>query len=62
MVKTAQVGALQETLCQKKIHEVFFKQCLEPDRDTSGCHIWLSDGRVDTEALIVAAQDGVIHT
>ena len=64
MVKTAQMEALQEALCQKKIHGVFFKQCLEPDRDTSGCHIWLSDGRLraDTEALIVAAQDGVIHT
>ena len=39
MVKTAQMGALQETLCQKRIHGVFFKQCLEPDWDTSGCHI-----------------------
>ena len=31
---------------------------------TSGCHIWLSDWclRADTKALIVAAQDGVIHT
>ena len=64
MVKTAQMGALQETLCQKRIHGVFFKRCLEPDWDTSGCHIWLSDGRLraDTEALIVAAQNGVIHT
>ena len=42
MVKTAQMGALQETLCQKRIQGVFFKQCLEPDWDTSGCHIWLS--------------------
>ena len=67
MLKTAQMGALQETLCQKKIHRVFFKQCLEPDRDTSGCHIWLSgchiwlsDGRLraDTEALIVARKMG----
>ena len=64
LVKTAQMEALHETLCQKKIHGVFFKQCLEPNHDTSGSHIWLSDGhlRAETEALIIAAQDGVIHT
>ena len=64
LVKTAQMEALQEMLCQKKIHGVFFKQYLEPNRDTLGSHIWLSDGRLraETEALIIAAQDGVIHT
>ena len=63
-VKTAQMEALQETLCRKKIHGVFFQQCLKPGWDTSGSHAWLKDGRLraDTEALIFAAQDGVLHT
>ena len=42
---------------------MYYNQC-EKSGDTSGCHIWLSDGRFQfkTEALVVAAQDGVILT
>ena len=40
MVKTAQIWALQETLCQKMIHGVFFKQCLKHLR-VSHLALWL---------------------
>ena len=45
------------------IHGVFFKQCQE-GWDTLGSHAWLLDRRVQawTEAMIMAAQDGVILT
>ena len=63
MIKDAQLEEAQESLRSKLIHGVYFKQC-EKSEDTSGCHIWLSDGRFQskTEALVVAAQDGVILT
>ena len=64
MMKTTQLEQLQETLCKKKIHGVFFKQCLKPGWDTFGSHGWLADGRLraDTEGLIFVAQDGVLLT
>ena len=52
------------SLCQKKIHGVFYKQCQEEGWDTSGSHAWFLDRGLwwQTEGLVVAAQDGVIHT
>ena len=66
MVRIARslTGELTVSLERKTIHRVFFKQCQEEEWDTSGSHAWLLDGRVQaqTEALIMAAQDGVILT
>ena len=61
-VKTEQLEELRETSSSKNIHGVYYKQC-DDSEDTSGCHIWLTDGRFQarTEALVVAAQDGVIR-
>ena len=60
----AQVADLDDTLCGKTIHGVFFKQAKQDEWDTAGSHAWFLDGRLkgETEGLIVAAQDGVIHT
>ena len=63
-LKAAQAIRLIETLTAKTIHGVYYQTCLAPENDTAGCHAWLMDGRVraETEALVVAAQDGVLHT
>lgn len=55
---------LEERLSQKLIHGVFFKQCRKEGWDAEGSHGWLVEGRFqgETEALIIAMQDGVIHT
>ena len=60
----AQMKELTRDLCAKKIHPVFYNQCQKPGYDFHRSHYWLRDGRVQsqTEALIIAAQDGVIHT
>ena len=64
ILKAAQYGALRKKLSQKRIHGVFYKQCLQKGWDGPGSHQWLVHGRFrgQTEAMIVAAQDGVIHT
>ena len=64
ILKRAQFDTLTASLEAKTIHGVFYKQCQEEGWDTLGSHAWLLDGRVQaqTEGLIVAAQDGVIHT
>ena len=63
-LKVAQRDVFVSRLEAKTIHSVFFKQCQEEGWDTSLSHQWLKDGRLQarTESLIVAAQDGVIHT
>ena len=62
LLKEAQYSELTASLESKIIHGVFYKQCQEEGWDTSGSHAWLLDGRVQaqTEALIMAAQEGVI--
>ena len=64
MLKAAQYDALQEKLERKTIHGVFYKQCQKEGWDTPGSHLWLRSGKIQgkTEGLIIAAQDGVIHT
>ena len=64
LLKEAQFDELTVSLERKTIHGVFFKQCQEEGWDTLGSHAWLLDGRVQarTEAMIMAAQDGVILT
>ena len=64
LLKEAQYCELTASLESKIIHGVFYKQCQEEGWDTSGSHTWLLDGRVQaqTEALIMAVQDGVILT
>ena len=64
LLKEAQYEGLTVSLERKTIHGVFFKQCQAEGWDTLGSHAWLLDGRVQarTEAMIMAAQDGVILT
>ena len=48
----------------KLIHGAYGKQICEPKLDRRATHAWLRDGRLQarTEVLLVAAQDGVVHT
>ena len=64
LLKEPQYDELTVSLERKTIHRVFFKQRQEEGWDASGPHVWLLDGRVQarTEALIMAAQDGVVLT
>ena len=64
LLKEAQYEGLTVSLERKTIHGEFFKQCQAEGWDTLGSHAWLLDGRVQarTEAMIMAAQDGVILT
>ncbi len=63
-VTERQNGAMRARWTSKTIHGVFGKQVLKPDVDKKATHAWLEDGKLQarTEALVVAAQDGVIHT
>ena len=63
-LREAQKEQLEGTLSAKVIHSVFSNQCRQDGWDFAGSHAWLTDGRLraQNEALIVAAQDGVIHT
>ena len=55
---------MKERLAVKIIHGVYWSQTLQEDKDTPGCHFWLSDGRLqaENEGLIIALQDGVVLT
>ena len=63
-LKLAQFKGLEDTLCSKVIHGVFYSQCREDEWDTDACNSWLVDGRLrsETEGLLVAAQDGMVPT
>lgn len=63
-LRERQKGLLRWHLTEKKLHGVFAKQTRRPAVDRRATHAWLQDGRLQakTEALIVAAQDGVVHT
>lgn len=55
---------LVAALAPKKIHGVFFNTNLKESRNAKLTHEWLRNGsqRAEMEALIVAAQDGVVMT
>ena len=61
-LKRRQMEKLRERLQGKKMHGTFFSQCLSEGWDTKGSHAWLKEGRfrAETEAMMIAAQDGVI--
>ena len=64
VLKYMQYDVLKDRLAVKLIHGVYWNQTLQDDKDASGCHLWLSDGRLqaENEALIIAMQDGVVLT
>lgn len=55
---------MKQTLRRKKIHGVFFKETEREMCDQSATKEWLRQGRLEaaTESLVVAAQDGVVHS
>ena len=63
-LKEEQRETLRNQLLQKTIHSVFMKEASKTECDQKASFKWLKDGRLQaqTEALIVAAQDGVVHT
>ena len=64
MVKNEQRRRLREEREGKIIHGVFAREVNKPECDKTATHAWLKNGsfKAETEGLIVAAQDGVIHT
>ncbi len=64
ILRRRQEEMLVTRLSEKKIHGVFYSQCLADGWDTANSHRWLWEGRLNskTEGLIVAAQDGVLQT
>ena len=64
MLKKAQYNTLRERLGRKTIHGKFFLQCQTDGWDEQGSHLWLQKGKLTSvsEGLILAAQDGVVHT
>ena len=63
-VKAVQEGALMKDLEIKKVHGKFYRGSRSADIDFVATHEWLNHSRLqsETEALIVAAQDGVLWT
>lgn len=59
-LKSAQLERIRLRLREKTIHGVYAVQIT----DQKATHRWLTDGRLQaqTEAIIIAAQDGVTHT
>lgn len=59
-----QMDSMKNSLALKSRHSKYWCQTLRPDRDTEMCHLWLRNGRfaAETEALIIAMQDGVLYT
>ncbi len=63
-VRASQKQKLREERSGRTIHGVFAAETNGPDCDKVATHAWLKRGgfRAETEGLLVAAQDGVIHT
>ena len=63
-LKLRQEKALEDRLRGKVIHGVFRREMESPGVDRKGTSRWLTDGFLmpATEATVVAAQDGVLHT
>ena len=63
-LKHAQLKELQTTLSGKAIHGIYYNQTRRSETDTKCTYAWLTEGKLrsETESLIVAAQDGVVHT
>ena len=64
IVRASQRQTLREERSGRTIHGVFAAETNGPDCDKTATHAWLKRGsfRAETEGLLVAAQDGVIHT
>ena len=64
MIKAEQMERLRDQMVQKRLHGVFYNQMLHPSTDKKATTRWLCEGklRAETEAIIIAAQDGVICT
>lgn len=63
-LKELQRDQLRENLETRVIHGVFAKEANKPGVDNKASHRWLTHGRLQaqTEAIITAGQDGVLHT
>ena len=63
-VKAVQEGALVKQLEIKKVHGKFYRGSRSADINFVATHEWLNHSRLrsETEALILAAQDGVLWT
>ena len=63
-MKATQACQLVDSLMKKPIHKTYIQTSMSEDIDREGTFAWLSDGRfrAETEALVIAAQDGVIMT
>lgn len=63
-LREVQIRTLVMKLQRKKIHGVFAKQARMAETDKKATFEWLKEGNLqaETEAVIVAAQDGVTHT
>ncbi len=64
MIKTVQLERLREKMAANKLHGVFYRQTLLLSTDREATNRWLNECRLraETEGIIIAAQDGVIHT
>ena len=63
-IKNQQIESAKVGLLSKRVHGVYYGQTLQDDCYQKVMFEWLKDGRLrtETEGLIMAAQDGVIHT
>ena len=63
-IKNQQIESAKVGLLSKRVHGVYYGQTLQDDCDQKVMFELLKDGRLRavTEGLIMAAQDGVIHT
>lgn len=63
-LRDGQNQALAQTLRQKQMHGFHQVQVERRETDKKATHAWLTHGRpkAETESIIMAAQDGVIHT
>jgi len=63
-LKAVQAVDIVDRLYLKTIHRVYYQTCMAPGNYQDGCHAWLTDARVraETQALVIAAQDGILWT
>ncbi len=63
-LKKAQRKKKKQRIAGKKIHGVHYREVGKKDTDKKATNKWLTEGRLqaETEAIIVAAQDGVTYT
>ena len=63
-LKEVRMDGMRKSLEQKSRHSKYWKWSLRREMDTEMCHLWLRNGRLqaETEAFIIAMQDGVLYT